>query len=163
LVAPHIAQEGWTLDGNYKRLRDLVWGRADTLIWLDYPMSVTFMRVLRRTLSRSVRGTTLWAGNRESLWLTFCSRDSILLWVIQTWRRHRREYPEMLAEQRARGKRVLRFRSPGETAAWLGQVGECAESAERAGASSPRTPRAVYPSSAAAASSSVSRELGNST
>jgi adenylate kinase family enzyme len=119
IVAEQTQRPGWTVDGNYKRMRDLVWGRADTLIWLDYPMSITFMRVLRRTLSRSVRGTMLWNGNRESLWLTFCSRDSILLWVINQWRRNRRDMPKLLAEQRALGKRVLRFRSPGQTSRWL--------------------------------------------
>lgn len=122
-VTPLVAGDGWTLDGNYKRLRDIVWGRADTLIWLDYPMSVTFMRVFRRALSRSLRGTPLWNGNRESLWLTFCSRDSILLWVITTWRRQRREMPAMLAEQRALGKHVIRFRTPREAQAWLRRMG----------------------------------------
>ncbi|HEX4123528.1 MAG TPA: AAA family ATPase [Tepidisphaeraceae bacterium] len=140
-VAPLVARPGWTLDGNYKRLRDLIWSRADTLIWLDYPMSITFMRLLWRTMSRSVRGTPLWNGNRESLWLTFCSRDSILLWAITQWRRNRREMPGMLAERRSAGKRVIRFRTPGQAERWLQQIGEPAD----------------QPSSAAAASSSLSR------
>jgi adenylate kinase family enzyme len=147
MVEPRVAQAAWTLDGNYARLRDLVWGRADTLIWLDYPMSVTFMRVLRRSVGRAVFSTPLWSGNRESLCLTFCSRDSILLWVIESWRRNRRDYPKMLAEQRSAGKRVLRFRTPGQTAKWVEQAGESAD----------------YASSAAAASSSLRREPAKST
>jgi adenylate kinase family enzyme len=30
----------WVLDGNYHSVHDIVWARADTLIWLDYPLRV---------------------------------------------------------------------------------------------------------------------------
>ena len=28
----------WVADGNYGKVRDLVWGRAETLVWLDYAL-----------------------------------------------------------------------------------------------------------------------------
>src|SRR5215212_803248 len=28
----------WVADGNYRRIQDITWGRADTLVWLDYPL-----------------------------------------------------------------------------------------------------------------------------
>ena len=118
-VGAAIAQETWALDGNYAGVRDLTLARADTIIWLDYPMSIVFMRTLWRTLRRSVTREVLWGTNQESLWLTFCSRESILLWVLTTWRLRRREYPKMLRGDACRHARVLRFRSPTETDAWL--------------------------------------------
>ena len=118
-----IAQDGWALCGNYSSVRDLTLARADTAVWLDYPMSVVFTRVLRRCLRRAITRERLWAGNRESLRLTFLSRDSLLLWVVETWRRHRREYPRLLRSQPCRHLRVLRFRSPRETDAWLSRLG----------------------------------------
>jgi adenylate kinase family enzyme len=127
-VTPLIAQAGWTVDGNYRALRSLVWARADTFIWLDYPMSVTITRLLRRTVGRAMRGTTLWNGNRESWRLSFCSRESVLLYAIGVWRRNRRDMPRMLAEQKALGKRIIRLRTPAQAARWLGQVGEGAAS-----------------------------------
>lgn len=122
-VADAIAQESWAMDGNYAIVRDLTLARADTVIWLDYPMSVVFTRTLVRTLRRSITRELLWGTNRESLWLTFCSRESILLWVLQTWRKRRREYPKLFRTEACRHLQVLRFRSQKETDAWLSQVG----------------------------------------
>jgi adenylate kinase family enzyme len=96
-VSRAIAGDRWTIDGNYSVVRPLIWDRADTIIWLDYPMSVVFTRVFRR-------------------------RDSLFLWVINTWRKRRRDYPKMLRAEAARGKRVLRFRTPAETDRWLADL-----------------------------------------
>ncbi len=38
-----IAGDRWVTDGNKSAVRDLVWPRADTVIWLDYPL-VTALR-----------------------------------------------------------------------------------------------------------------------
>ena len=37
-----IAGERWVTDGNKSAVRDLVWPRADTIVWLDYPVAVSF-------------------------------------------------------------------------------------------------------------------------
>ena len=58
----------WIADGNYIRVvRDIVWGRADTLIWLDYSLPVTYRRLLPRIIGRIVKLKELWNGNRETL------------------------------------------------------------------------------------------------
>ena len=41
------------LDGNYSAVRDLIWQRADAVIWLDLPRSVVMLRLIPRTLGRS--------------------------------------------------------------------------------------------------------------
>jgi hypothetical protein len=51
-----------------------------------------FARALRRTVTRGITREELWSGNRESLRLAFLSRQSILWWVLTTYRRRRREY-----------------------------------------------------------------------
>src|SRR5579871_6058918 len=33
-----LSGPAWAVDGNYSKVRDIVWPRADTVIWLDYPL-----------------------------------------------------------------------------------------------------------------------------
>ena len=73
-------QPAWVCCGNYSFLRDIVWRKADTIVWLNYSFPVVASRALRRTLRRSWRREELWNGNRESFRRSFFSYDSILLW-----------------------------------------------------------------------------------
>lgn len=113
------ARDGWTVCGNYRAIKDEIWPSADTVIWLDYSMRVVFMRVLRRSLLRWWRREVLWNGNRERLWDNLLSRYSLLLWVINTWRIRRRDYPRELAAETCRHLRVLRFRDPRQADEWI--------------------------------------------
>jgi adenylate kinase family enzyme len=122
-VAQAVAQGDWIVDGNYGKVRDIVWPSADTILWLDYSMSLVFRRVFIRTMRRCWSGQELWSGNRERFWTQFfTTNDSILVWVITSWRRHRRDYPKALREQARLGKRVIRFTKPTEAQRWLGTV-----------------------------------------
>jgi len=122
-VEAAIAQERWALCGNYASVRDRTLGRADTVVWLDYPMTTVFTRVLCRTIRRGFTRELLWGNNRESLLINFFTRESLFLWVLESWRRHRRDYPTMLRSEMCRHLHVLRFRSPQETETWLSQLG----------------------------------------
>ena len=53
-----IAGDRWVTDGNKKTVRDLVWPRADTVIWLDYPLVVCLWRLGKRALWRTSVLTT---------------------------------------------------------------------------------------------------------
>ena len=121
LDAADASAGGWTVCGQYGKVRELAWARADTIAWLDYPMTVVFTRVLRRTLMRCWRAEELWNGNRESLRLQFFDRDSLFLWVINSWRKNRRQTPKRLRDPRCAHLRVLRFRTPAELERWLGR------------------------------------------
>jgi adenylate kinase family enzyme len=114
-----VAEEEWICDGNYSAVRDLVWGRADAIVWLDYPMGLVFRRAFLRTMHRCITRQPLWGHSTETLRKAFLSNDSILLWVISTWRLRRREYPKLLAAAPFRHLRVHRFRTPRQTQGWL--------------------------------------------
>lgn len=113
------SQQRWVIDGNYGKYRDITWARADTIVWLDYSMTLTFSRVVRRTFARWWNRDLLWGNNRETLRGQFLSRDSLFLWVINTWRKHRRDYPKLLEQMRREGKQTVRLSSQAQTSAWL--------------------------------------------
>lgn len=112
----------WVIDGNYDKLRELTWRRADTIIWLDYSLPVTFGRVVKRTFKRLVSRQVLWSGNRESLWKTLFSRHSILFWTLTSHRRNQQRYARLLTDVRYRHLETWRFSSPGETDIWLAEL-----------------------------------------
>lgn len=120
-VAQALADETWIADGNYSKARDIIWARANTIIWLDYPLALILRRLLIRTIRRGLTHQELWGGNHESLGRTMFSRDSILLWALKTYRRRRTEYARLLTQPTVSHICVLHFTHPGSAAAWLSQ------------------------------------------
>jgi adenylate kinase family enzyme len=108
----------WVVDGNYGKVRDIVWGRADTVVWLDYGFPRIFLRLLWRTLRRVVLRERLWGDNRESLTAAL-GKDSLLLWAITSHPRRKKEYPKLMAAPEYAHLRFLRHDSPRETEEWL--------------------------------------------
>lgn len=113
-----VAAAAWTADGNYSAVRDIVWGRADTLVWLDYALGVILWRLVGRTMRRVALREKLWSGNRETL-AAQLSRDSIILWALRTYQRRRREMPLLVQQPAYRHLTVIHLRSPRETQRWL--------------------------------------------
>jgi adenylate kinase family enzyme len=122
VVEEATRDDGWVVDGNYSMVRDIVWARADTLVWLDMRLSVVMWRVLRRTVGRAASGELLWNANRERWRQSFASRDSIILWALTTHRRRQCEYRQLLARSEYPHLAVVHLRTPAEAAAWLARV-----------------------------------------
>jgi adenylate kinase family enzyme len=121
-VAAQAAQEAWVIDGNYNKVRDLIWPRASHLVWLNLPFIQVFRQALSRSLRRILIQEELWAGNRETIKGTFFERDSILWWVIRTHRRRRRQYRQLLAEECYRHLIVHEIHSPAQAEALLREM-----------------------------------------
>lgn len=108
----------WVIDGNYRQTRDIVWPRATAIVWLNFGFPTVFGRALRRTLRRVATRESLFAGNRETLARTFASRESLLWWVLTSYRRRRREfgalrasgaYPDLTWHEITRPRESARF------------------------------------------------------
>ena len=118
LLAERLAAPRWVADGNYGEFRPRHMDRVQLTVWLDLPLRVTFPRLVRRGVRRSVRGEDCCNGNRESLRRTFLHRDSLLLYALQTDRRRRRGLVEELAT-----RPHVRLRSQREVDRWLSDAG----------------------------------------
>jgi adenylate kinase family enzyme len=77
------AAPGWVVDGNYSAVRELVWQRADTVVWVDPPRRTVMRQIVWRTVRRAAFRKVLWNGNRER-WRNMFSRDpneSVIAWA----------------------------------------------------------------------------------
>ena len=119
LTAEALAKDCWITDGNYGAVRDLVWSRATTVIWLNYSFPVVLWRALTRTFRRVLTQEELYSGNRESLRMAFFSRESILWWVITTFHRRRRQYRRLFDTATTPRLVYVEFRSPAEARNFL--------------------------------------------
>jgi adenylate kinase family enzyme len=118
LVGAQTIGDAWVVDGNYSIIREVTWGRADTLVWLDYSLRLVLWRLFLRTNRRIFRREILWNGNRERFADAYVSRESLYVWVLRSFWRRRRNWPRWLAEG-YRHLAVHRFRTPGEAQRWL--------------------------------------------
>ncbi len=121
-VSAAIAGAGWVADGNYSVVRDLMWERAEAIVWLDYPLRTVLRRYLVRTRRRIRSREELWpgTGNRERLRNHLVGREGLLWWILSTYHRRRREYPVLV--RRHPELAVVHLRSPAEADAWLARL-----------------------------------------
>lgn len=111
----------WIVAGNYHVVRDLIWPKAEAIIWLDYPLLTVLGQLTRRTFKRWWTQELLWGTNREPFWVHFklWSTDSLYHWLFKTYWRRKREFPMLLSQPEHQHLKLIRLKHPGETEAWL--------------------------------------------
>ncbi|MCP3997767.1 MAG: AAA family ATPase [bacterium] len=100
-VAERIETDSWVVDGNYASLvQDLVFARADTVVWLDLPRRVVMPRIIRRTVGRGLLRRELWNGNREQLRNLIKTEpaENIVLWAWTQHEKYRSRYAAAAAD-----------------------------------------------------------------
>ena len=117
-VIEEIEDGDWTIDGNYRVVRDVIWEKADTIVWLDMPFWPVFLRIIWRTIRRIVTQEELWNTNTEKLDALF-GKYGMPLWVIQTHKKRRAEYPVLLADPNLSHIDIKRFKSLKEVNNWI--------------------------------------------
>jgi adenylate kinase family enzyme len=117
-VREAVSAPTWALDGNYSKVRDIVWARAEQIIWLDYPLGTIMRRLLLRTFRRVAFRQELWNSNRETVKGLF-QKDNILSWALTTYSRRKRNYPLLFARPEFAHLSVVRFSSPREANEWI--------------------------------------------
>jgi adenylate kinase family enzyme len=121
----------WVIDGNYSKVRDIVWPRADTLIWLDYPLVLILWRLFLRAVRRITMRENLWnSGNYETWRGQFFSRESLFLWALKTYRRHQSEYPQLLRQPAYSHLLVVHLQSPRAANEWFRVLGRASQKHE---------------------------------
>ncbi|MFN7038779.1 MAG: adenylate kinase [Alphaproteobacteria bacterium] len=116
IVKTILNEPQWIISGNSSFVRE----KADTLIWLDYSFKTIFWRAIKRCLKRIIKKESCCNNNIETFRRTFFSQDSILLWIIKTYKKRKKEYIELFAT--TNNKICLRFSNPNETQIWFDKL-----------------------------------------
>ena len=117
-LTEETSRESWVIDGNYSKGRDIVWRRAEAVVWLDLPFRIVFWRILRRTVKRILTREKLWNDNVENL-DALIGLDSMPYWVVKTYWRRKKEYPMLLSKPEYGHLELIRLKSDREIKDWL--------------------------------------------
>ena len=113
------SQDRWVTEFQYDPVRPMLAERADLFVWLDLPRRLVMMRLLRRTVSRRWRRTTLWNGECEPPLRTFFTDPEHV--VRYAWRGHPSTRERAHAVMQTHPDLVVvRLRSAREVVRWLG-------------------------------------------
>ncbi len=114
-VMSSVRDASWVACGNHASARDLVWARADTVIWLDYSTALGASRLIGRAL---LRGRDWLRGRRTNA----LGHDSLLLYAFRANAERSTDFAPLFAQHEYAHLRVLRFRTPGEMEIWLASL-----------------------------------------
>ena len=119
-----VSAPRWVADGNKAAVRDLVWQRADTIIWLDYPLWVSLSRLAGRARRRTtaLRAEAAATGSSRSLPRQMMAAGRGVLTALGSHRGQRREFPRLLAAPEHQHLALVRLRSPRQAQAWWERV-----------------------------------------
>ena len=112
-LSEKLAQDSWVLDGNYTRTTPIKWKDVDMVVWLDLSFPRTLFRASKRALTRLITQEELWSGtgNKESI-KKLLSKESIVLWTIKTYKKTRRKYLSMMADEQYAKITFVQLKTP---------------------------------------------------
>jgi adenylate kinase family enzyme len=116
-------EPAWVVDGNYADVRELLWSRADTVVWLDLPRWLVEVQVVRRSIRRWLLREVLWNGNIEKGPSEWIDPEHPIRWA---WHKHgdyRTRYSQRFAAAKWEHLTTVRLRSRREVSAFVTSVG----------------------------------------
>jgi adenylate kinase family enzyme len=122
-VSDLIGRDEWLLDGHYRAVRQIIWDRADMIVWLNYPLWLVGRRLLQRYLQKGRAGESgvaeqRNADDRQDRGLPRASWRGRLGRLRRTLA-ERREYARLLRAPEYRHVEIVELRSVRATEEWL--------------------------------------------
>jgi adenylate kinase family enzyme len=109
-------QDTWVLDGNFDEIHDLVWRRADCIIWLDYSLMTIFVQIATRNFRWALTRQKIWSGNM----MTLQRAISGIQHMVNSYSQKKKKYPFWLSE--IPNIVFHRFRTRDETEMWIQNI-----------------------------------------
>lgn len=121
-VGQIVAEDQWVFDSSgYESVRDLVWSRADAVVWLDYSRPVVLARVLQRSVRRSWGYEQIFNGNAERL-AEWRQPYHPVQWAMRRYDQAKYELEERFADPAYVHIAKVRIRRPAAARWWLDYV-----------------------------------------
>ena len=114
LLAVEVAKERWLIEGNYGSTLAMRLERADTVVYLDYPIPLCLWRLMKRIISYHGRTRPDMPENCPERF------DGEFLIYVLRWNRGPRQRTEALL--RGHEHKVIRLKNPRALADWLATV-----------------------------------------
>lgn len=111
-VKATIAGDRWVMEGNYRAVRELIWERADTIVWIDLPFLTNGWQLLKRSWRDCRTRRPICNGNQQTFRELVKWPDGLWLWFFRTYFRRRRQYAAMRQEPRYAEKTWVHLTSP---------------------------------------------------
>ena len=121
----------WVVAGNYAKVRDLIWPRAELIVWLDLPLATVLRRSTARALRQWWTREPICNGNRQTLAHMVIGHDALLLYTLRTFHARRRDWPALLGASARAEVQVQRLCSARAVAAWQRAAQATLEQASR--------------------------------
>jgi adenylate kinase family enzyme len=120
-VRAFARQPRWVTEWQYTaKLGDILYSRADCVLWLDHPRHLVMRQVIARTVIRRIRREQLWNGNVEPpLRTVFTDADHVIRWAWRTQGGPGQRVTALLGE-RGRDVVVVRLRGRRQADRWTG-------------------------------------------
>jgi len=121
-VADLARDDEWVFDGHYREVRHLIWQRAELVVWLNYPLRIVALRLLRRF--RGKRSASASRGDRR---VAAAGADRPVAAEGASWRKRLGRLARTLRERGAYGRllrayphlKIVELRSIEATRQWL--------------------------------------------
>ncbi|MEO8141745.1 MAG: topology modulation protein [Sphingomicrobium sp.] len=114
LLAVEVAKERWLIEGNYGSTMPMRLERADTIIYLDYPLPLCLWRLMKRIVTNYGRTRPDMPDNCPERF------DPGFLWYVMRWNQGPRQRTEQ--SLRDHEQKVIRLKNPRALALWLATV-----------------------------------------
>lgn len=109
--------DGWIYEGSETN------HKADTFIWLDYPIWVNYWRVLKRSWTLIGKRQTSWSNDMDiSLWQALRMSIWLILWIRRSKSRTRRGCKHLFTSPVYDDKYKIRLKSPKQAKALLDEL-----------------------------------------
>ena len=114
LLAVEVAKERWLIEGNYGSTMAMRLERADTVLYLDYPLPLCLWRLIKRIATFHGRTRPDMPDNCPERF------DGAFLWYVLRWNHGPRQRTE--AQLLGHERKVVRLKNPRALADWLARV-----------------------------------------